>query len=83
VDVNAEGTTTSGAVYFFLYDGTNRTPIGLAVLVPAITVSDTAVPFQTTWIPPNSPLRIPTGWKLQAATRKAEAFRLTCKGGDN
>lgn len=83
VDVTAEGNSTDGAIYFFTFDGTNRRPYGNHLPVNARTVSDTVMPWSGTWIPPNAPLRIPNGWKLQAGTRKGEAFTLTAKGGDN
>jgi hypothetical protein len=82
VDAAAQGNTLTGMIIFFLFDGTNRYPIG-SLVVPPVTVAAGTPPFIGTWFPANAPLQIPTGWKLQAATYVTNNFALTCKGGDN
>lgn len=83
VDVTAGGTTTQGQIRFFLYDGTNRIPYGAPLNVTAAVPSGSVAAWSGTWYPPgNGLLKLPTNWKLQAATYNAETFKLLTKGGD-
>lgn len=70
VDVNARGSSVDGFILFYLYDGANRYgPYGDPLQVSARTVSGSVLPWAGTWYPPGRMLKLPPGWKLQAAPR--------------
>lgn len=82
VDIKATGTTTSGAVVFFVHDGSNARYVG-EVSVSAITpAAGTVKSFEGSWVPPQGSLAIPNTYSLRAATEKSETFNLVVTGTD-
>ena len=81
--VQATGTTTTGLVRLFLYDGSAYHLIN-ETAVTAITPSGTVGAFNAVvdFTAPGSLLLIPNGWSLRATTHNAEAFQVTAFGGD-
>ena len=86
IQINAQGTTTAGAVRLFIHDGTTARFIAEAQ-VGAITASATQTPFNATlsaalgqsWLP----LVLQTGYSLRASTNNAESFNVqTVLSGD-
>lgn len=79
VIIQAAGTTTTGMVRLFLYDGSNYSLFDeqtIAAVTPSSTVA--AARYRKTY----ANLVLPTGWSLRAATAKAETFKVTALGGD-
>lgn len=75
--VCATGTTTSGVVRLFLYDGTD-TRLIQEIIIPAITPSTTVEAFsRTITFGPDDILHLPSNsWELLASTHNAEAFNV-------
>jgi hypothetical protein len=80
IHVHAIVTTTAGMVRLFLYDGVNNR-LYAEIPVAAVTPSASVAAFEAEYIP-TKPLVLPTGWKLKAATEKAEAMNVVATGGD-
>lgn len=83
IDITAAGTTTTGVVRLFLYDGTN-TRLWMEILVTAITPSTSIKPFSATinLSLPSVLMILLSGWKIKASTHNAETFNINCVGGD-
>jgi len=79
INIVATGTTTSGVVRIFVYNGTNYFLLR-EVLVSAITPSTTVAVFSSTLVFSN--LVIPTGYSIRVTTNNAETFHVTAFGGD-
>lgn len=79
IDITATGTTTSGVVRLWLYNGTTYY-LFQEILVSAITPSVTQASFSSTSTYNN--LMLPTGWSLRATTNNAEEFDVIAFGGD-
>lgn len=79
IDINATGSTTSGVVRLFVYDGSNYF-LFQEILVSAITPSTTVSAFNSTNTYNN--LMLPSGYSLRATTNNAESFTVIAFGGD-
>lgn len=74
-------TTTAGMIRLFLNDGTTKylyKELPVAVVIASATVPA----FEKEFVPTGGTLTLPTGWTLEAATEKAEAFKVFAFGGD-
>ncbi len=84
--INATAATTAGRVNFFLHDGTGWHYLDYAAVTAVGTVDDNNAPFRVVWDEINTtdkmPIHLPSGWKLGAAPRKAETFKIIAEGGD-
>lgn len=85
VCIKATATTTAGMIRLFVNNGATSVLI-TEVPVTAITPSATTPSYQAIVSgvsnPDLFPLVLPTGYKLQAATEKAESFNVIAIGGD-
>lgn len=82
IQIKATGTTTAGMVRLFLYDGTTYHLIQ-EVSVTAITPGTNTQSFTSSLaFGSATPLFIPVGYSLGAATNNAETFRVVAFGGD-
>lgn len=79
IDINATGTTTSGVVRLFIYDGSSYF-LFQEILVTAITPSTTITAFGSTNTYNN--LMLPSGHSLRATTNNSESFNVIAFGGD-
>jgi hypothetical protein len=79
IDIVATGTTTSGVVRIFVYNGSTYYLLR-EVLVSAITPSTTVAVFSSTLVFSN--LVIPTSYSIRVTTNNAETFHVTAFGGD-
>jgi len=77
VYIRATGTTTTGMIRFFLYDGAN-TRLWKEVQVSAVTPSATVEAWNSSFA---TDLIVPTGNKLRASTEKSETFNIIAVGG--
>ena len=80
VRVQAQVTTTAGAIRIFVHDGTNFRLIK-ELLVAAVTPSVSLEAWSGEWRP-TVPLVLPTGYSLRASTNNAEAANAFAHGGD-
>lgn len=83
VHVHATGTTTAGMIRLFLHDGTNyhlREEIAVSAVTPSGTVA--AFSADSAVFTPATPVSIPSGWSLRAATHNAEGFQVAGEAGD-
>lgn len=83
VRIQATGTTTAGVVRLFLHDGTNAR-LFREILVTAVTPSTTVEAWsaEVDLAQAGTPIQLPTGWSLRAATNNAESFNVFAIGGD-
>ena len=79
VNVIATGTTTSGVVRLWIFNGTTYF-LFEEILVTAITPSTTIATFNTTLTFNN--FMLPTGHSLRATTNNTEGFNVIAFGGD-
>jgi len=79
IDIVANGTTTSGVVRLWIYNGTTYYLLQ-EVIVPAITPSTTQAVFSS--ISTYNNFMLPSGYSLRATTNNAEAFTVAAFGGD-
>lgn len=79
IDINATGTTTSGVVRLFIYDGSSYF-LFQEILVTEITPSTTVSTFASTNTYNN--LMLPSGHSLRATTNNSESFTVIAFGGD-
>jgi hypothetical protein len=79
ININATGTTTSGVVRLWLYDGTTYY-LFQEILVTPITPSTSIAVFSSTSTYNN--LMLPSGWSVRATTNNAESFTVLAFGGD-
>lgn len=77
--VAALGTTTTGTVRLFLYDGSNTRMIK-EIFIPAVTVAATEPSFKTTIDLGNFNLQ--ANWSIKACTQNAESFAVTAETND-
>lgn len=80
IEVRATGTTTAGMIRLFIHNG-SAYRLWREIPVGAVTPSDT-VEAWSDFIIPRTPLVIPNGYKLAAATHNAETFNVFAHGGD-
>jgi hypothetical protein len=83
VHVHATGTTTAGMIRLFLHDGAAyhlREEIPVAAVTPSGVLP--AFSADSTVFTPATPVTIPAGWSLRAATHNAEAFQVVGEAGD-
>lgn len=85
VCIKATAVTTAGMIRLFINNGSTSV-LAAEVPVTAITPSATTPSYQAVVSsvsnPDLFPLVLPTGYKLQAATEKAERFNVIAIGGD-
>ena len=81
IRVLAIATTTAGMIRLFLHDGSTKY-LYKELPVAAVTASPTAPAFEKEFVPTGGSLTLPTGWTLEAATEKAEAFKVFAFGGN-
>ena len=79
IDITATGTTTSGVVRLWIYNGTTYYLIQ-EILVTAITPSVTQATFSSTSTYNN--FMLPSGYSLRATTNNSETFTVAAFGGD-
>lgn len=79
IEAKATGTTTSGIVRLFIYDGTN-TRLWQEILVSAITPSGTVDTWQGSIVLSN-PFVLPANYQIRASTHNAETFNMFVFGG--
>lgn len=76
----AIATTTAGMIRLFLVNGANK--ILYKELAVVVVVASAIVPaFAIEFVPTGGSLILPSGWTLEAATEKAEAFKVFAFGG--
>ena len=80
IRVIALGTTTAGMIRLFIHDG-SAFWFYAEIPVTAVTPSATVVAFAAEY-QPTTPLVLPSGYSLRAATEKAESFHVTAVGGE-
>ena len=81
VRVVAIVTTTAGMVRLFLNNGATKF-LYKELTVAAVTASATVPAFEKEFVPTGGTLTLPTGWTLEAATEKGEAFKVFAFGGN-
>ena len=87
ITIKATGTTTSGMVRLYVYDGATYF-LYREIAVSAITPSGTTATFSSAMSSNNAqdighlPLILPTGHSLRASTHNAESFNILAYGGD-
>jgi hypothetical protein len=79
VDIVATGTTTSGVVRLWIYNGTTYF-LFQEILVTAITPSTSVAVFSS--ISTYNNFMLPSGFSLRATTNNTEGFTVTAFGGD-
>jgi hypothetical protein len=79
IDITATGTTTSGVVRLWIYNGTTYF-LTQEILVTAITPSVTVATFTSVLTFNN--FMLPSGHSLRATTNNAEGFTVAAFGGD-
>lgn len=79
VSISATGTTTTGVVRLFIYDGTTYFLLQ-EILVQAITPSTSVAVF--TYDTTFNNMMLPSGYSLRATTNNAESFSVIAFGGD-
>lgn len=79
VDIVATGTTTSGVVRLWIYNGTTYFLLQ-EILVSAITPSVSTAVFSAVYTFNN--LMLPSGYSLRATTNNSESFTVIAFGGD-
>lgn len=81
ITIKSTGTTTSGMIRLFLYDGSN-TRLLEEIPVRATTPSATAHSFSTSIDFEGKGFFLKSGWILKASTEKGETFNITAEGLD-
>ena len=81
VRIKATAVTTAGTIRFYINTGAAYFLID-EITVSAITPSATLPSFTYLWSPPAEGLVIPTGYKFEASTEKAENFNVVAYCGD-
>jgi hypothetical protein len=79
ITIKALGTTTTGMVRLYVYDGTNSRLIK-EVFIPSVTRSATETSFETQLSLGNFQLQ--AGMALKASTQNAESFAIIVEGND-
>lgn len=86
ITITAQGTTTLGAIRFFVKTGAGTAAYRFEEAIPAITASATTPPAIITrsedLAPDKLPILLQSGQTLQWTTEKAEAFNVCTEGGD-
>lgn len=80
IRVIALATTTAGMIRLFIHDGAAYW-FYAEILVTAVTPSATVKAFDAEY-QPTTPLVLPSGYSLRAATEKAESFHVVAVGGE-
>lgn len=79
VRITATGTTTTGMVRLYAYDGANSRLLAesaVAAIVPAATVKAFTDLIELNGLP------LPAGYKIRASTEKSETFNVIVEGED-
>lgn len=84
IDFQATGTTTTGLIWIWEYDGSLYHIVGevqVTVVAPSTTTGNT-IGWKGSWEPPIKPYVLRPGDILYASTTKAEVFKFAVIAGD-
>lgn len=76
LNIKATSTTTAGAIFFYLYDGSTYYLVHEELVTAVSPVAGTTATYEQTYVP-DLPILVPLNWQLRVATLIAEQFKIT------